>query len=376
MNINLGDVIKSLRKEKNITQEEFAEVIGVSGQSVSRWELGVCYPDIEFLPIIANFFGVTVDRLLSNDQLSKDADRKLFLEKRQELEWGSEEMVALARNYCRKYPEEVFFTWCLVNYLTNYLNRNEDIKRNKYLEELEKAVEKLMNTIYRNAAIENMIMVCEEKDLDKWLNLCPYSSDFNRRGCLVLRAKTSEDNHIQQGLECIEKFSLQLDRRFPDTFGPQRKAAYQTEVLTVISSFGKNGEIPNGWKLFYAYKQLVLSACLFGMGKHDEGWREFDEAIEKYKYIFSLDDIYLDLGNELFANLKISKDWSHAIDTNGQRHDLFCIQNLSFYDAEFLKDFLEDPRWAWFNSVRDTKKYKAALEWAKKQIEITKQTAL
>ena len=63
MKLNIGETIKRLRKERAITQEEFAEVLGVSCQSVSRWENNSCYPDIELIPIIAEFFGISTDRL-------------------------------------------------------------------------------------------------------------------------------------------------------------------------------------------------------------------------------------------------------------------------------------------------------------------------
>lgn len=72
MNLNFSENFKQLRKEKEHTQEKIAEILGVTGQTVSRWELGMCYPDIELLPSIANYFGVTVDTLLSNDNNSKE----------------------------------------------------------------------------------------------------------------------------------------------------------------------------------------------------------------------------------------------------------------------------------------------------------------
>ena len=68
MKLNVGKTIKSLRKEREITQEEFAEVLGVSCQSVSRWENDSCYPDIEMIPTIAAFFGVSVDKLMGIDE--------------------------------------------------------------------------------------------------------------------------------------------------------------------------------------------------------------------------------------------------------------------------------------------------------------------
>lgn len=55
MQLLIGNTIKYLRRERGITQEDLAEVLGVSCQSVSRWENNTCYPDIELLPTIANF---------------------------------------------------------------------------------------------------------------------------------------------------------------------------------------------------------------------------------------------------------------------------------------------------------------------------------
>ena len=54
----IGSFLKELRKEKGITQEEFAENLNVSGRTVSRWETGVNMPDISLLVDIAEFFNV------------------------------------------------------------------------------------------------------------------------------------------------------------------------------------------------------------------------------------------------------------------------------------------------------------------------------
>ncbi|MBR6626763.1 MAG: helix-turn-helix transcriptional regulator [Lachnospiraceae bacterium] len=69
MKLKIGETIKRLRKEREITQEEFAEVLGVSCQSVSRWEKGICYPDMELVPTIAGFFSISVDKLLGVDEI-------------------------------------------------------------------------------------------------------------------------------------------------------------------------------------------------------------------------------------------------------------------------------------------------------------------
>ncbi len=71
MKLNIGETIKKLRKEREITQEEFAEILGVSCQSVSRWENNSCYPDIELIPTIAAFFDISTDKLMGVDEIAE-----------------------------------------------------------------------------------------------------------------------------------------------------------------------------------------------------------------------------------------------------------------------------------------------------------------
>ena len=61
--IKLGEKIKTLRKQKNISQEVFANYLGVSFQAVSKWENGYTMPDVTMIPAIASFFGVSTDEL-------------------------------------------------------------------------------------------------------------------------------------------------------------------------------------------------------------------------------------------------------------------------------------------------------------------------
>ena len=67
--MEFNEKLQELRKQKGLTQEELAEVLFVSRTAVSKWESGRGYPNIDSLKAIAKFFGVTIDELLSGDEL-------------------------------------------------------------------------------------------------------------------------------------------------------------------------------------------------------------------------------------------------------------------------------------------------------------------
>ena len=66
----IGSFLKELRKERNLTQEQFAEQLGVSGRSVSRWETGINMPDISLLVEIAEFYDVSISEIIDGERKS------------------------------------------------------------------------------------------------------------------------------------------------------------------------------------------------------------------------------------------------------------------------------------------------------------------
>lgn len=64
-NEQMGQMIASLRKKKNLTQQELADQLNITDKAVSKWERGLAYPDISLMPQLANILGVTTDTLLS-----------------------------------------------------------------------------------------------------------------------------------------------------------------------------------------------------------------------------------------------------------------------------------------------------------------------
>lgn len=69
--IKIGAFLKELRKEKELTQEQLAEKLSVSGKTISRWETGSNMPDIGMLVEIADFYGVSIPEIISGERKSE-----------------------------------------------------------------------------------------------------------------------------------------------------------------------------------------------------------------------------------------------------------------------------------------------------------------
>ena len=108
MKLQIGEKLKELRHQHGITQDRLAEILGVSSQSVSRWELGICYPDLELLPVIANYFDITLDDLVGMSAIRSEKMRiGIFTEalnfERQE-QW--DKAIEVLRNALKTFPAD------------------------------------------------------------------------------------------------------------------------------------------------------------------------------------------------------------------------------------------------------------------------------
>ena len=123
--IILGNRIKELRQRDGRTQEALAVELGVTAQAVSRWEKGICYPDMELIPSIANYFGVSIDELFGyeNERTKKiDALYARIIEMNMinnGIDINLDECIALARGALIEFPGNEKLTAALASVLYN-----------------------------------------------------------------------------------------------------------------------------------------------------------------------------------------------------------------------------------------------------------------
>ena len=119
MNVKIGLIIKKLRAKNNITQDALATAIGVTPQAISCWENERGYPDIEILPLLADFFKVSIDELLGYKLSQREQELIDIKEEMKRLdEVGMhDENLKFARTAFAKFPNDaqikVYLADCL-----------------------------------------------------------------------------------------------------------------------------------------------------------------------------------------------------------------------------------------------------------------------
>ena len=116
----IGKFIAELRKEKNITQEELAEILGVNVKSVSRWENGKTMPDLSLLPILSNELNVAISELLNGRRMTKEELIELKDTIERLIEYSQNEIID--KNRIWKFNLKI--GWCILflAILNNYIH--------------------------------------------------------------------------------------------------------------------------------------------------------------------------------------------------------------------------------------------------------------
>ena len=117
--IRLGDKIKELRKNKNLSQEVLANHLGVSFQAVSKWENGSTMPDITMIPAIASFFHISIDELFDFNlyEIEKNVE-KIVAEHSKYLDNDKEKAEKIIRDGLKNYPGNDVLLNCLIGVLS------------------------------------------------------------------------------------------------------------------------------------------------------------------------------------------------------------------------------------------------------------------
>ena len=204
MKLHIGENIKKYRLEADMTQQQLADRLGVSGQSVSRWETGETYPDMELIPGIAGLFSVTTDALFGVPETEKEkkAEETMDALRRAALkaEIDPEEVLPLLRDIRLNYIDSgcAWRMWIEGNYRC--------FSRPEILPEVRLTAEAYLERYPMNEHVfQTMAEVEDEEHIEAFLKKHTTSFDTSERALLY-------DRYLMRKIK--EKFELERRYRF------------------------------------------------------------------------------------------------------------------------------------------------------------------
>lgn len=324
MEIKIGEKIKELRNRNGRTQENLADALGVTNQAVSRWEKNGSYPDMEMIPSIANYFGITIDELFGyrNDRENRiDAIIKkidAFHIRQDGSDQWVDECVAILREGLAEFPqnERLLITladtlseagWRRHNEWTYYddegfIQHRYDIhKSNEYWAEAMKICEYLVESaadgaivtkaiyiltlLYRNVGENEKAIACAQKmpELKNCRELLLSSASDGKEeakyiGEFLLKTASQFAQQLVYGL-MTNKHHFESDM-------PIEKLKGAISLFYLICDDGNMGAYHGNLIQLYLY----LSRVQWERGYHDDAFVSLNESLEHARALEAICD--------------------------------------------------------------------------------------
>lgn len=323
--MNIGTNIYTLRKENKITQAQLAEKLGVSEQAISKWENNQCAPDVSLFPIIAEYFGVSIDRIFGYHMNSYDDEVKAIIKAADDSMDTYKEIEILSEGL-KKYPNSadlkiyLSFSLSMVNRISN-----DETERSEAVQKAIKHCSEVVDTCG------------DTKKVDRALNM--------------LNRIYGEIGEYQKAMDSIEKMSG--DSYFYRVVGIARTLGYAHNDKELAKFVEKN--LFDCW-LAMDLNLQVLTSRLSELGKFEEVI-SFCKAHLKLLSVFDegCGDFYV--CHKFFANHLLA----HAYRKIGNRE--LCLETLynlldassKFQSVEESEDFNVSARNPmYFSNIADS----------------------
>ena len=300
MRLPISQVIKRLRKEKNITQEELANILGVTYQSVSRWENEIAYPDVELLPMIARYFEVTTDLLLGTDEMTLEHKCKEYKKEIKALinSFQGEKAIQLCKKAVKEFPADVELKWRLM--WLYYHIKGLEYSQGK-IEEMRLLAQFVIyndrTNIFAPRCVQIMIEIESEENLEKWTKYTGKDFDYTLPSLLTIRyQKRGEfDKHNMQNqanlVEMLKSiFARYIGRKLNSDGNGDfiSRIEGQKIILSIIDNLRDPLNEKDGWLRERAFAYCRLASAYFGIGEKENGYKALEKSLDLYEILFAL----------------------------------------------------------------------------------------
>ena len=393
MNIKIGEKIRTLRLQQKMTQEQLADRMGVSYQSISRWENGITYPDIEFLPAIADYFSVSIDYLMGQDDAEKRRAIKKQINKIADMTDNDEDKLVEFIRDCRREKEntEYFEDIC---YSLRYSHLH---KSTKVIDELRKSkdvfFEECDDASIRSRALGYYASLEEEGHVKALLDR--YSSDQTTARDFLLKERylfrdefehfeSARQRYLHKQIAHLIDGDISLWR---DTSKPMdaKYTIYENGTkLALIHQLcqessekecfiGKNADVFVEQRFFIGMRQVCAYVAL---NKFEEAYAILEEIASLMEQLsFLPDGAELNCAAPALDKLKMTfKRIPKTEKTESYISLFYKLENddkeeaVAIFPTSIIEclEVAEYARWGWLNPIRNEKRFIDIIERLKK----------
>ncbi len=318
MKLTIGENIRSFRKKNDLTQEALADRLGVTYQSISRWENSMTYPDLELIPAIADVLAVTVDELLGMPQLEKEKRAvEAFDELRRECmkrDYDADKIVNLLRDIRRNHlnSDHAWRPWS---------EGNERAFRDpKILPEVRLLAEAYLERHPMHPhTIQTMAEIEEEENIESFLKQYATSFDCSARALLFRRylyRGDAERFEPERRYQLYQAFNTLLCPRYLLKWGESNelKASADKFMETILSLIRCDAvdDRPDMWiddRIELRMKSAVRSISL---GNREEALSQIEAAVKLLEDTMMIsDEVLLPTSNRFLNGMewRAKEDW-------------------------------------------------------------------
>lgn len=354
MELVFGKRFKELRINKNLTQEKLAEFLGVSFQSISKWERGDNYPDITYLPVIARFFAVSVDYLLGYDEAVNEEEIK---QKLYELDnsFDDEKREKILKELKEKYPGDFRVLLRLLGQYVFYADTAD--------------VDSEIISVYKNIqnnCTDDKIRICAKRYLIYYY--IRQSNNPDSKICKEDYIRIIEE--MPRMRDGQEQFSLFY---YGDALKPKIRESVEEHIFllenTLISCYYYNDDIAPQYKIGLVKNFLDFCDALYDDGNYSRMWpqvlyyhtnlawlyyltNDFEKSIEqlrtavdKAKKLDSMEKITV-MKSVIFKGEKFNKEEVFGTTTAKEQLKMWLSNKRQVYSKEYTslieyKDIME-----------------------------------
>ncbi|MGN0648875.1 MAG: helix-turn-helix domain-containing protein [Oscillospiraceae bacterium] len=361
--LKLGENLKKFRLQRELTQEQLADVLGVSAQAVSRWENGTTYPDITLLPTIASYFEITLDELMGMEDFKSEEQLKELIAQLDEN--GSKgliyENILLLRDAVKTYPTNYQLQFRLVQQLTfcQYkngmgLSEEEQISLNREAAEIgNRILSHCTDGVIINKTTHQLCYIYSRLgDKEKAIE---YAMKLPNIGCtntLVL-GDLYEGEQQKTHLKCAIKWYAAAfwgalrnlaDLEYKDeTMSTAERIAIMKKALAILDLVYENGDY-----LDYSYTVSTSHRNIADMAMLEGDYELALASLEKAAEFAIMSDTLPEKAQHTSLLVK-----------NLEYNPLTTIKNYDFTNCNVLYDKMQMDR---YDAIRDDKRFIAVLE--------------